>query len=138
MQHSKQMTLFMQTDRMELTLYRFQSHWFWWDKKDKCDKMFILRKKPQHNWKINLHTMISCFQVHWHHQWRSGSAFKTGRREMTGYIPGRACRPIRSKFSMIFSEIRVNTGQYLSFQNLATKSQLLSAQTIFVKIQIFM
>ena len=32
-------------------------------------------------------------------QWRNGSAPKTGRREVTGSIPGRAYQPIRSEFS---------------------------------------
>ena len=40
-------------------------------------------------------------------QWRSGSALKTGRREVPGSIPGRACRPGRLEFSVVFSETRV-------------------------------
>ena len=36
---------------------------------------------------------------------------KTGRRKVPGSIPGRACRPSRSEFSVVFSETRVNTGQ---------------------------
>ena len=42
----------------------------------------------------------------------SGTAvtLKTGRREVPGAIPGRACRPSRSEFSVVFSETRVNTG----------------------------
>ena len=47
------------------------------------------------------------------HQWPSGSALKTGRREVPGAIPGRACRPSRSDFLWFFSETRVNTGQDL-------------------------
>ena len=43
-------------------------------------------------------------------QWRSGSAFKAGRREVPGSNPGRACRPSRLEFSVVFSETRVNTG----------------------------
>ena len=43
-------------------------------------------------------------------QWWSGSAHKTGRREVPGSIPNRACRPNSSEFSVIFSEIRANTG----------------------------
>ena len=43
-------------------------------------------------------------------QWWSGSALKTGLREVPGSIPGLACRPSRSKFFMVFSETRVNTG----------------------------
>ena len=41
----------------------------------------------------------------------SGSAvtLKTGRREVPGSNPGRACRPSRSEFSAVFSETRVNT-----------------------------
>ena len=35
---------------------------------------------------------------------------KTGRQEMLGPNPGRACRPSRSEFSVVFSETRVNTG----------------------------
>ena len=35
---------------------------------------------------------------------------KIGRREVPGSNPGRACRPRRSVFSVIFSETRVNTG----------------------------
>ena len=42
----------------------------------------------------------------------SGSAvtLKTGRLEVPGSNPGRACRPSRSEFSVVFSETRVNTG----------------------------
>ena len=40
----------------------------------------------------------------------SSCAQKTGRREVPGSIPGRACRPSRSKFSVVFSETRVNAG----------------------------
>ena len=38
-------------------------------------------------------------------------ALKTGRREVPGSIPGRACRPSRSEFSVVFSKTRVNTDQ---------------------------
>ena len=42
----------------------------------------------------------------------SGTAvtLKTGRRELPGSNPGRACRPSRSEFSVVFSETRVDTG----------------------------
>ena len=42
----------------------------------------------------------------------SGTAvtLKTGRREVPGSVPGHACRPSRSEFSVVFSETRVNTG----------------------------
>ena len=42
----------------------------------------------------------------------SGTAvtLKTGRREVPGSNPGRAGRPSRSEFSVVFSETRVNTG----------------------------
>ena len=46
----------------------------------------------------------------WPHQGLRGSALKTGRREVPGSIPGRACRPRRSDFSVVFTETRVNTG----------------------------
>ena len=36
--------------------------------------------------------------------------FKFGKWEMLGSILGRACRPSRTKFSVIFSETRLNTG----------------------------
>ena len=36
---------------------------------------------------------------------------KTGRLEVPGSKPGHACRHSRSEFSMVFSKIRVNTGQ---------------------------
>ena len=36
-------------------------------------------------------------------------ALKTRRREVAGSSPGRACRPSRSQFSVVFSETRVNT-----------------------------
>ena len=39
-----------------------------------------------------------------------GSALKTGRREVPGSIPARACRPNYSEFSVVFSETRLNTG----------------------------
>ena len=35
---------------------------------------------------------------------------ETGRRGVPGSNPGRACRPSRSEFSVVFSETRVNTG----------------------------
>ena len=44
------------------------------------------------------------------HQWPSDSALKPGRREVPASIPGRACRPRCSEFSVVFSETRVNTG----------------------------
>ena len=44
------------------------------------------------------------------HQWLSGSALKTGRQQVPGSIPGSACRPSSSEFSMILSETPVNTG----------------------------
>ena len=42
----------------------------------------------------------------------SGTAvtLKTGRREVPGSNPGRACQPTRSEFSVVFSETRVNMG----------------------------
>ena len=42
----------------------------------------------------------------------SGTAvtLKTGRREVGGSNPGRACRPSRSEFSVVFSETRVSMG----------------------------
>ena len=43
------------------------------------------------------------------HQWQSGSALKAGRLEVPGSIPGRACRPSRSEFSVVFPEACVNT-----------------------------
>ena len=43
------------------------------------------------------------------HQWFSDT-LKTGRRKVPGSIPGRACRPSRSEFSMVFSETSKNTG----------------------------
>ena len=36
-------------------------------------------------------------------------ALTTGRREVPGSNPGRACLPSRSEFSVVFSETRVNT-----------------------------
>ena len=35
---------------------------------------------------------------------------KTGRREVQNSNPGRACRPSRSKFSVVFSETRSKKG----------------------------
>ena len=35
---------------------------------------------------------------------------KTGRCEEPGSLPGHACRPSRSEFSVVPSETRVNTG----------------------------
>ena len=37
-------------------------------------------------------------------------SLETGRREVPGSNLGRACRPSRSEFSVVFSETRVNTG----------------------------
>ena len=47
------------------------------------------------------------------YRWRPTSGgvvtHKTGRREVPGSNPGRACRSSRSEFSVAFSETRVNT-----------------------------
>ena len=43
----------------------------------------------------------------WPHQWLRS---KTVRLEVPGSFVGRACRPSLSEFSVVFSEIRVNTG----------------------------
>ena len=43
-------------------------------------------------------------------QWRSDSALKTGGREMLASIPGRACQPSCSEFSVVLVETLVNTG----------------------------
>ena len=37
------------------------------------------------------------------HKWLSDSELKTGRREVPGSIPGRACQPSRSEFTVVFS-----------------------------------
>ena len=42
-------------------------------------------------------------------QWRSDSA-QTDRREVPGSNPGHTCRPSRSEFSVVFSDIRVDIG----------------------------
>ena len=42
------------------------------------------------------------------HQWQNGSVLETGRREVPGSIPSRVCRPSLSKFSVVFSDTRVN------------------------------
>ena len=44
-----------------------------------------------------------------HHQRLSGFALETGTREVPGSFPGRAYRPSRSEFFMIFLETRENT-----------------------------
>ena len=54
---------------------------------------------------------MSAFLVFKLNQWRSGSALKTGTREVPGSISGCACRPRCSEFSVVFSETRVKTGQ---------------------------
>ena len=46
----------------------------------------------------------------WQHQWFCCSSIKTGRREIPSSIPGRTCRPRHSAFSVIFSEVSINTG----------------------------
>ena len=43
-------------------------------------------------------------------QWWSGTALKAGRPEVPGSNPGRACRPSRSEFSVVFFETSINTG----------------------------
>ena len=43
--------------------------------------------------------MTECFEI------------ETGRREVPGSIPGRACRPSRSEITVVFSKIRLNTGK---------------------------
>ena len=45
------------------------------------------------------------------HQWRSCYALEIGKREVPGSNPGRACRPSRLDFSVIFFEIRLNMGK---------------------------
>ena len=45
----------------------------------------------------------------WPHQMPSGSVLKTGGRGMMSSIPSCSCRPNHSKFSVIFSETRLNT-----------------------------
>ena len=57
-------------------------------------------------WKMYVHFIIIR-----PHQWRRGSALKAGKRVVTGSIPGHACRPSHSKFSVVFSETRVITGK---------------------------
>ena len=42
--------------------------------------------------------------------WWSSSVLKTGMLEVPGSIPGSAFLSSRLKFSVVFSEIRVNTG----------------------------
>ena len=54
---------------------------------------------------------VKFIKCQWPHQWLSSSALKTGRREVPGLIPCRACRPSRLEFSVVFSETRVNRGQ---------------------------
>ena len=44
------------------------------------------------------------------HLWLSCSVLKAGRREVSGSIPGRACRHSRSELSVVFFETRLNTG----------------------------
>ena len=43
------------------------------------------------------------------HQWQPVT-LKTGRWEVPGSNPGRACRPSRSEFSVVFSETSINVG----------------------------
>ena len=38
------------------------------------------------------------------HMWWSGFVLKTGRHEVPGLIPSRACPPSHSEFSIIFSQ----------------------------------
>ena len=47
--------------------------------------------------------------MHTLHQWLRSSALKIGRLEVKGSIPGRACRPRLSEFSVVFSESCINT-----------------------------
>ena len=56
----------------------------------------------------------------------SGTAvtLKTGRREVPGSNPGRACRSSRSEFLVVFSETRVNTGYGLLERSLGGSSTL--------------
>ena len=42
----------------------------------------------------------------------SGSALITDGREVSDSILDRACRPSRLEFSVVFSETRINEGQY--------------------------
>ena len=51
------------------------------------------------------------YDFQWNRGPTSGTAvkLKTGRREVPGSNLGRACRPSRSEFSVVFSETRLNT-----------------------------
>ena len=61
--------------------------------------------------KIVLFTFLSFFiNPPLPHQCWSGYSFKAGRRVVPSSINGRACRPSRSEFFVVFSEKRANTG----------------------------
>ena len=61
-------------------------------------------------WRNEIHICTNIFYLNiWRYQWRNRLAFKADRWEVPGSIPGRACRPRCLKFSVVFSEIRINT-----------------------------
>ena len=60
---------------------------------------------------INVSRYVKVLHKRETHQWRSGSALKDARREVSGSSPGRACRPSQSEFSAVLSENRINTDQ---------------------------
>ena len=66
------------------------------------------------------------FHVLWPHQWQSGTALKAGRRKVPGSNPGRAFRPSRSEFSVVFFETCVNS--YDSSERLPWRALPLQAQ----------
>ena len=61
---------------------------------------------------LSIYSLKNKVRLLYNHFLTSGGvvALKTGRREVPGSNPGRACRPSRSEFSVIFSENRLNTG----------------------------
>ena len=62
------------------------------------------------------------------HQWCSCSTSKAGRWEVPSSIPGRSRRINRSKFSVVFSETRINTGWSLLERPLPRRVLPLQAQ----------
>ena len=49
------------------------------------------------------------YKLHMHHQWRSGSALRAGRRRVRGSIPGRAWRHSRGFLRWLGSLRKIST-----------------------------
>ena len=64
-----------------------------------CDAETLRMDFKKHNLKL---VSVNTSKLFGPHQWWSGSALTVGRQDVPGSITGRACRPSRSEFSVVF------------------------------------